>query len=150
MKLRTVIVSLMLVLFTTTFAEEKDTAFANLYHRYLELYTDSNEAAFYQATEQMKAHYLKKQNMDSYYKVFLNEILYDTEQGKTYRAIKKCSDMLQEMKEKNENHYDIVYSALGNIYDLRGNYRQCPARCDRAVNAVLRQRSSRILLFHSR
>ena len=71
----------------------------------------------------MKAHYLKKQNMDSYYKVFLNEILYDTEQGKTYRAIKKCSDMLQEMKEKNENHYDIVYSALGNIYDMRGNYR---------------------------
>ncbi len=150
MKLRTVIVSLMLVLFTTTFAEEKDTAFANLYHRYLELYTDSNEAAFYQATEQMKAHYLKKQNMDSYYKVFLNEILYDTEQGKTYRAIKKCSDMLQEMKEKNENHYDIVYSALGNIYDLRGNYRMAKKYYHDALNACEPTDTGSLISIYSR
>ena len=53
MKLRTVIVSLMLLLFTASFAEEKDTAFANLYRRYLELYTDSDETAFYQATERL-------------------------------------------------------------------------------------------------
>ena len=150
MKLRTVIVSLMLFLFTATFAEEKDTAFANLYHRYLELYTDSNEAAFYQATEQMKAHYLKKQNMDSYYKVFLNEILYDTEQGKTYRAIKKCSDMLQEMKEKNENHYDIVYSALGNIYDLRGNYRMAKKYYHDALNACEPTDTGSLISIYSR
>ena len=150
MKLRTVIVSLMLLLFTASFAEEKDTAFANLYRRYLELYTDSDEAAFYQATEQMKAHYLKKQNMDSYYKVFLNEILYDTEQGKTYRAIKKCSDMLQEMKEKNENHYDIVYSALGNIYDLRGNYRMAKKYYHDALKACEPSDTGSLISIYSR
>ena len=150
MKLRTVIVSLMLLLFTASFAEEKDTAFANLYRRYLELYTDSDEAAFYQATEQMKAHYLKKQNMDSYYKVFLNEILYDTEQGKTYRAIKKCSDMLQEMKEKNENHYDIVYSALGNIYDLRGNYRMAKKYYHDALKACNPSDTGSLISIYSR
>ena len=142
---------LLLLLPFGTFAKEpKDTAFANLYRRYLELYTDSNEAAFYQATEQMKAHYLKKQNMDSYYKVFLNEILYDTEQGKTYRAIKKCSDMLQEMKEKNENHYDIVYSALGNIYDLRGNYRMAKKYYHDALKACEPSDTGSLISIYSR
>ena len=116
MKLRTVIVSLMLLLFTASFAEEKDTAFANLYRRYLELYTDSDEAAFYQATEQMKAHYLKKQNMDSYYKVFLNEILYDTEQGKTYRAIKKCSDMLRRKRMRITMTLSILHWVISTTY----------------------------------
>ena len=142
---------LLLLLPFGTFAKEpKDTAFANLYRRYLELYTDSNETAFYQATEQMKAHYLKKQNMDSYYKVFLNEILYDTEQGKTYRAIKKCSDMLQEMKEKNENHYDIVYSALGNIYDLRGNYRMAKKYYHDALKACEPSDTGSLISIYSR
>ena len=55
--------------------------------------------------------------------MFLNEVLYDTEHGKTYRAIKKANSLLLEMEQKNEKHYEIVYSALGNIYDMRGNYR---------------------------
>ena len=77
---------------------KKDTAFANLYRHYFELYADSDEQAFYEASEKLKEYYLKYDKKDSYYKVFLNEILYDTEQGKTYRAIQKANAMLKEME----------------------------------------------------
>ena len=114
---------LILLSLGSTAQEQKDTAFANLYRRYFQLYTDSDETAFFEASEQLKEYYLKHGNNDSYYKVFLNEVLYDTEHGKTYRAIKKANSLLLEMEQKNEKHYEIVYSALGNIYDMRGNYR---------------------------
>lgn len=91
---------LMLLCFSSAMAEKsnKDTAFANLYRHYFELYADSDEQAFYEASEKLKEYYLKYDKKDSYYKVFLNEILYDTEQGKTYRAIKKANAMLKEME----------------------------------------------------
>ena len=124
MNYKSLLAALLILLSLGTMAQEqKDTAFANLYRRYFQLYTDSDETAFYDASEQLKAYYLNHDNKDSYYKVVLNEILYDTEQGKTYRAIKKANSMLLDMEEKGEKHYDIVYSALGNIYDMRGNYR---------------------------
>ena len=124
MRYRILLTSALLLLFTALMADApKDTAFAKLYQKYFQLYADTNEAAFYDASEQLKDYYLKARLKDSYYKVWLNEVLYDTEHGKTYRAIKKCNNMLQEMKEKNDQHYYIVFSALGNIYDIRGNYR---------------------------
>lgn len=124
MNYKSLILGLVLLLPSATFAEEKaDTAFSNLYRRYFQLYSDSDDTAFYQASEQLKNYYLQHDNKDSYYKVYLNEILYDTEHGKTYRAIKKANVMLQDMEQGKEKRYDIVYSALGNIYDLRGNYR---------------------------
>lgn len=94
MKYYSLLLVLLLTLFTPAMAiEQKDTAFTNLYHRYFELYADSNETAFYEASDKLKEYYLKANNLDSYYKVLLNEILYDTEQGKAYRAIKKCGAM---------------------------------------------------------
>ena len=103
--------------------EKKDTAFDNLYTRYYKLYSDSDANAFYEASEQMQKHYQKKGMRQMYYKVLLNEVLYDTEQGRSYIAIKKASDMLHTMEQNNEKYYNLVYSALGNIYEARGNYR---------------------------
>ena len=68
--------------------EQKDSAFANLYRKYFELYADSNETVFYMVSEKMKEYYLEHNLKDSYYKVCLNEILYDTEHGKTYRLFR--------------------------------------------------------------
>ena len=90
MNYKSFLLSLLLCVSLTTQAKEaKDTAFSRLYHRYFELYSDTDEAAFYQASEQMITHYLKQGNTASYYKLRLNEILYDVELGKTFRAIKK-------------------------------------------------------------
>ena len=152
MKQRSLLFSLMLFLFTAAIAakEQKDTAFANLYRRYFELYTDSDEAAFQDASEKLKEYYLKAQKIDSYYKVWLNEILYDTEQGKTYRAIKKANMMFEEMKQKNDKHYDIVYSALGNIYDIRGNYRMANKYYQDALNACAPSDTGSLIGIYSR
>ena len=143
---------LMLLCFSSAMAEKsnEDTAFANLYRHYFELYADSDEQAFYEASEKLKEYYLKYDKKDSYYKVFLNEILYDTEQGKTYRAIKKANAMLEEMEQKNDKHYDIVYSALGNIYDMRGNYRMANKYYQEALKACAPQDTGSLIGIYSR
>lgn len=151
MKYYSLLLVFLLTLFTPAMAiEQKDTAFTNLYHRYFELYADSNETAFYEASDKLKEYYLKANNLDSYYKVLLNEILYDTEQGKAYRAIKKCGAMLEEMEQKNDKHYDIVYSALGNIYDMRGNYRLANKYYDEALKACAPTDTGALISIYSR
>ena len=152
MKQRSLLFSLMLFLFVVAAAakEQKDTAFANLYRRYFELYTDSDETAFQDASEKLKEYYLKAQKIDSYYKVWLNEVLYDTEHGKTYRAIKKANLMLEEMEQKDDKHYDIVYSALGNIYDMRGNYRMANKYFQEALMACAPNDTSSLIGIYSR
>ena len=152
MKHRILLLSLVSLLFSSVMAEDikKDTAFVNLYRHYFELYTDSDEQAFYEASAKLKEYYLKYDKIDSYYKVYLNEILYDTEQGKTYRAIKKANTMLKEMEEKNDKHYDIVYSALGNIYDMRGNYRMANKYYQDALKACAPKDTGSLIGIYSR
>jgi signal transduction histidine kinase len=151
MNLKYLLTLFILLLSLGTFAEEpKDTAFANLYRRYLQLYSDSDETAFYDATEKMKAYYLEHNNSESYYKVWLNELLYDSEQGKSYRAIKKAGQMVKDMEEKNDKHYDIVYAALGNIYDTRGNYRMAKKYYNNALKACAPNDSGSLLSIYSR
>lgn len=152
MKHRLLLSFLMLFVFSALWAEEsqKDTAFTNLYRHYFELYADSDEQAFYEASVKMKEYYLEHNKRDSYYKILLNEILYDTEQGKTYRAIKKANAMLEEMEQKNDKRYDIVYSALGNIYDMRGNYRMANKYYQEAVKACEPNDTGSLISIYSR
>ena len=130
--------------------EQKDTAFANLYRRYFQLYTEGNESIFYDASAKMKDYYLRNNKYDSYYKIALNEILYDTEQGKTYRAIKKCNNLLNEMNARGKRRYHIVYSAMGNIYDMRGNYRMAKKYFQDALNACEPNDTSSLISIYSR
>jgi signal transduction histidine kinase len=142
---------LLLFFLTTAWAEEpEDTAFANLYRRYFQLFTDSDVAAFYDASEQLKAYYLERGNKDSYYKVFLNEVLFDTEHGMTYRAIKKANGMLQDMEANNEKHFEVVYSAMANIYDMRGNYRLAYKYLQDALNACAPTDTASLANIYSR
>ena len=151
MNYKTFLLSLMLLLsIAATAKEQKDTAFANLYRKYFELYADSNEAAFYDASEKLKAYYLERNKQDSYYKVCLNEILYDTEHGKTYRAIKKCNSILNDVEKEGSKHYEIVYSALGNIYDMRGNYRLAMKYYNDAVKACSPKDTAALATIYSR
>ena len=130
--------------------EQKDTAFANLYRRYFQLYTEGNESIFYDASAKMKDYYLRNNKYDSYYKIALNEILYDTEQGKTYRAIKKCNNLLNEMNARGKKQYHIVYSAMGSIYDMRGNYRMAKKYFQDALNACEPNDTSSLISIYSR
>jgi signal transduction histidine kinase len=123
--MRKLIICLLFVL-TPAFAlgtEQEDSVFDKLYERYYQLYQDTDATAFYDISRQMMDYYQKQGNTQSYYKVMLNEVLYDSEHGQSYRAIKKAGELLEIMKQKGDKHYYIVYSALGSLYETRGNYR---------------------------
>ena len=144
--------TLLFTLFATNLVaeEQKDTAFENLYRRYFQLYTEGNESIFYDASAKMKEYYLSNNKYDSYYKIALNEILYDTEQGKTYRAIKKCNNLLNEMNARGQKRYHIVYSAMGNIYDMRGNYRMAKKYFQDALKACEPNDTGSLISIYSR
>ena len=122
---RNLTILLLLFLFATSALcdDKKDAEFDKLYQRYYRLYSDSDANAFYKASNQLKTYYQKSGNSHSYYKLLLNEVLYDSDHGRTYKAIQKANNMLEIMKEKGDNYYNLVYSAMGNIYKIRGNYR---------------------------
>ena len=104
--------------------EQEDTAYQHMRKEYLNYYNNPHEnQKFYEYSEKMKAYYIKHNNLDSYYKVKINEALYDTEHGNTYRAVKKANDILDEMKKDGIKQYDVVYTVLGTIFDTRGSFR---------------------------
>ena len=151
MNYKSLILGIMLLLPSAAIAKmEADSAFKSLYSRYFELYSDSNEVAFFDVSNQLKEYYLQHNHKDSYYKVCLNEILYDTERGKSYRAIKRANTMLKEMELHKEKSYDIVYAALGNIYDMRGNYRMALKYYNDAIKACEPTDTGALVAVYSR
>ena len=89
--------------------EQEDTAYQHMRKEYLNYYNNPHEnQKFYEYSEKMKAYFMQHNNLDSYYKVKINEALYDTEHGYTYRAIKKANNILDEMKKDGIKQYDVV------------------------------------------
>jgi len=96
----------------------------------------------------MKAYYQEQGNLDSYYKVRINEALYDSERGYNYRAIKKANSTLEDMKKDGIKQYQVVYTVLGSIFDSRGNYRMADKYYREALdNANLKDTGSVISIY---
>lgn len=115
---------LLLLLSSFTRAQEQDTAFKKLHAEYMKLYNSPQPSdRFYEISQQLMEYYKGQDNTDGYYKVRINEALYDTEHGFTFRAIKKANATLQDMKQEHIKQYSIVYIVLGTLFDNRGNYR---------------------------
>ena len=104
-------------------AREADSAFIELNRHYYRLFDTDSTEEFYKVSTQILQYYRKMGELDNYYLMLQNEIMYDASHGESYKAIKKANDMLEEMKESKVKRYDIVYLALGNIFETRGNYR---------------------------
>ena len=136
--IRRFLISLLLVCSCILMAQEQpDTAFQRLYRHYFELFSSSNKQdEFYQTSETIQKYFLDKKDLVSYYKIRQNEILFDTQHGETYKAIKKANTMLEEMKNDEINRYDLVYTTLGAIFESRGNYRMAEHYYMDAINNV--------------
>ena len=146
-----ILLTIVLCSVTCQAKEQRDTAFMKLYQRYFQLYGEPDkEKEFFEASEQMKAHYLKTGNKSSYYKIRQNEVLYDTENGKIYRAIKRANGMLEDMKKDGVKHYDIVYTALATIYESRGNYRMADHYYKDALKNTTPTDSGALISIYSR
>ena len=119
------LVLLALLSFSTVRADEKsDTVFLNQYKKYTELYNSmGNDKEFYEYSKIMLDHYRQADNLENYYRIRLNEALYDADHEQPYRAIQKANQMLIDMKADKFEHYDLVYLALGTVFEQRANYR---------------------------
>ena len=130
--------------------EITDSAFLAMYSRFLKLY-DSEDTQKYQAvSDSIKNYYLERNNLESYFKMHLNDVMYETSNGKAYSAIKKANAMLEEMKSRNYKGYYLVYTALATIYESRGNYRLADHYFMNAFKNVNTSDSSSILHIYSR
>ena len=121
--LLTTIITLLPIVATN--AEEKvDSVFEGLYNQFFNLYSDQDkEKEFYEVSNKFQEYLLSKGMTVAYYKIRFNEVLYATEHNQTYQAIKKANQMMDDMKNDGIKKYDMVYSALGNIFESRGNVR---------------------------
>ncbi|MBR1548424.1 MAG: hypothetical protein IJ637_06840, partial [Prevotella sp.] len=131
--------------------QRRDTAFMRLYQRYFQLYNEpEHEQEFWKASEQMKAYYRKVGNTDAYYKMRQNEVLYDLDQGRSYHAIKRTNEILEEMKSEGVDYYHIVYASLGTVYESRGNYRMAHYYFTQALTDVAPTDSGALISIYSR
>ena len=120
--------------------EPTDTAFMRLYQEYFKLYgEDGKEKEFYAASDKMLEHFREKGQLDRYYKIRMNEVLYDTEHNQPFRAIKRANKMLDDMKANNVRQFDVVYLSLGTIFESRGNYRMADHYYKEAINYINNQ-----------
>ena len=109
--------------------ETKDTVYQKKYERYLQLYGGDDSQAFMEASKQLKDYFLhhseksEEKRLDAYYKLMMNEVLYELENGRSYSAIKLANAMRLDMDERKVKMYNMVYASLGTIYESRGNYR---------------------------
>lgn len=146
------IVLMLLLPSSVMLAQEEitDPAFLAMYSRFLKLY-DSEDTQKYQAvSDSIKNYYLERNNLESYFKMHLNDVMYETSNGKAYSAIKKANAMLEEMKSRNYKGYYLVYAALATIYESRGNYRLADHYFMNAFKNVNTSDSSSILHIYSR
>ena len=103
--------------------EQIDTAFVNLSRQYFKLFNTDHKKEFYETSERLKKMCLEKGDMDEYYSARRNEIIYDTNHGDAYKAIKKANDMMEEMKDNGVDMKDYVYVSLGYLFESHGSYR---------------------------
>lgn len=106
--------------FSTSAKEMTDSAYLALYHHYYQLFNTDHKKEFYEASIQLQQEQLRRGKITSYYKLRQNEILYEAEHGDIYKAIKKASDLLNDMRGSETKHYELVYMSMGNIFELRG------------------------------
>jgi len=127
MNLRRILLTTIITLLpiVATSAEEKvDSVFESLYNQFFNLYSDKDkEKEFYEVSNKFQEYLLSQGKTFAYYKIRFNEVLYATEHNQTYQAIKKANLMMDDMKNDGIKKYDLVYSALGNIFESRGNVR---------------------------
>ena len=122
--IRRALISLFLFCSCSLMAQEQsDSAFTKLYQHYFDLFGSNKKSEFYKTSEKIQQYFIAKKDIINYYKIRQNEILFDTQHGETYKAIKKANVMLDDMKKDEVNRYDLVYTTLGAIFESRGNYR---------------------------
>ena len=131
--------------------QQQDTAFRKLYKQYFKLYNEpEKEKEFWETSEKLKAYYKAQGRQRSYYKIRQNEVLYLVDHGRAYQAIKRSSEILEEMKTEGVRHFDMVYTSLATVYESRGNYRMAENYFMEALKNANAKDSGALISIYSR
>ncbi len=118
-------------------AEENDSAFNELYHRFIKLYNSKESPRdFYEIAEELCDYYRKNDNPQAYYKTQLNICFYDIDRNQSLDALKRANHMLEEMEKEKFDAYSQVYLALGTIFENCGNFRIARHYYDESLNTL--------------
>lgn len=154
MNLRRILLTTIITLLpiVATSAEEKgDSVFESLYNQFFNLYSDKDkEKEFYEVSNKFQEYLLSQGKTFAYYKIRFNEVLYATEHNQTYQAIKKANLMMDDMKNDGIKKYDLVYSALGNIFESRGNVRMARHYYMEALNYAQKEDTAEVSSIYPR
>ena len=101
--------------------------------RYYDAFAQNNAEVFYAASKEAKDEMLAKGDRKHYYMFCINEASYEIRQGNSAKALMIANDVLKEMQENGDSHFDFVYNAMGSIYKNRGNYRMARRYFDMSV-----------------
>lgn len=147
----TALLALLPTLLLRAGGEQTDSVFQKLYNNFFSYYSDENkEKEFFETSEQLQQYFLDRGKKEAYYRVRFNEILYMTEHNHPYRAILHSNQMLEDMKSDNVNKYDIVYSALGTIFESRGNTRMAKHYYTEALDFALKNDTAEVMGIYAR
>ena len=105
--------------------------------RYYSAFEQNNTEQFYAVSKQMKDMLLDKGDRSHYYEYCVNEVMYEIRQNNNAKALKIANDVLHEMQDREDGRYDLIYNAMGSIYDSRGNYRMARRCLDLSMEHLL-------------
>ena len=132
-----------------TAKEELDSSYQALYHTYRQLYNSDSVTEFYDASAKMQHIYMENGDIEAYYTIRHDEILYDARRGEVYNAIKKANKLLEDMKNSKFKSYEHVYVSLGTIFETSGNYRMALYYYQEALNNTAPTDSARLAHIYS-
>lgn len=136
---------------TAAFDYTQDTLHKRLYTEFLELYSSTGRDAEFYRSANVLAKYYREHNLTiNYYKMQLNICLYDAENNQPDKAIKRANNMLKEMEAEHFDGYSQVYTALGTVYESRGNYRMAHHFYEKALEHLPADDNGSLMSIYSR
>ena len=136
---------------SAAFDYTQDTLHKRLYSDFLELYSSTGrDAEFYRSANALAKYYRDHDMASQYYKMQLNICLYDAENNQPDKAMERAKNMLQEMEAEHFDGYSQVYTALGTVYESRGNYRMAHHFYEKALEHLPADDNGSLMSIYSR
>ena len=108
---------------TTSAQELPGSVLLDRYYRLFNLANPDSIDTFYKISAQLLEMAQQEGNMDRYYALLANEIVYEANNEQHFSAIEKANALIEDLKESHgkEAYYSYAYKALGSIFEQRGN-----------------------------
>lgn len=96
----------------------------------------AKEKEFYEVNRRVKETMQKREDRLGYYTFCINEVTYEINMHRNGKALKLAHEVLDEMRKNKDGRFDMIYNAMGTIYEDRGNYKMAKYYNQKAIDAL--------------